>query len=129
MASQSLRRELQKPFNDYKNYPYGFSRSGDFSIRESKLLQARGSLLKALWEGRLSPESESERQFVAMLKGERPADSEEEKLWLKYLKRINRPHIGALNSGKPDNVEDDSAAELPISDDGFDLVDGTVDGD
>ena len=30
----------RKPFIDKKNYPYGFARSGDFSINESKLLQA-----------------------------------------------------------------------------------------
>ena len=28
----------RKPFIDKKNYPYGFARSGDFSINESKLL-------------------------------------------------------------------------------------------
>ena len=129
MAAQSLRERFQKPFNDYKNYPYGFSRSGDFSIRESKLLQEKGCLLQALWEGKLTPSTEEEHLFIAMLHGEREPQTAEEKLWVKYLKRINRPHIGALNSGKPDSVEDDSSDELPLDDDDVDVVDDSVDGD
>lgn len=126
MAAQSLRGKLQKQFNDYKNYPYGFSRSGDFSIRESKILQEQGRLFQALWDGSLSPESDEETRFVAMLNGQREPESEAEKVWVKYLKRINRPHIGALNSGKPDDVDDGNSDDLS-DDDTVDVVDDSVD--
>lgn len=126
MASQSLRIKLQKPFNDHKNYPYGFSRSGDFSIRESQLLQQKGNILKALWEGTLAPESDDEKAFVDMLKGNKAPETTEEKLWVKYLKRINRPHIGALNSGKPDDVEQGDEEVLAVEDD-IDVVDEGID--
>lgn len=124
MASQSLRIKLQKPFHDAQNYPYGFSRSGDFSIRESQLLQEKGGRLKALWEGVLMPETEEEKGFLAMLKGEKQPESTEEKLWLKYLKRINRPHISTLNSkpelqeAKPDE-ESSSNDDLELDDQPF----------
>ena len=39
---------LAKTFVDPANYPYGFSRSGDFSINEAKALQQYGSLISAL---------------------------------------------------------------------------------
>ena len=48
MTTLSREKLINRPFADKKHYPYGFARSGDFSISESKLLQAHGSLFAAL---------------------------------------------------------------------------------
>ena len=52
MTRESL---LKRSFNDFRNYPYGFARSGDFSIRESDALTQYGCLITALLNGDYQP--------------------------------------------------------------------------
>ena len=51
---------LKCTFSDVKNYPYGFSRSGDFSINESKALTENGCLIAGLVDGKLAPETDDD---------------------------------------------------------------------
>jgi len=69
MATMNRDQIMKKPFNDFKNYPYGFARSGDFSIRESELLAKHGSLIAALMSGELEPESAEEQSLLAVARG------------------------------------------------------------
>lgn len=96
MATNNRDLLIKKAFNDFKNYPYGFARSGDFSIRESDLLSKHGSLISALMAGEIEPESAEEQSLLAVARGEKAAESPVEKAWSKYLSRINRPKVGSM---------------------------------
>ena len=100
----------RKPFIDKKNYPYGFARSGDFSINESKLLQAHGSLFAALGDGKITPENDEEQAYLESALGHRDPATPQEKAWLKYQARINRPKTASIYGSK-------RAAEQDVDDD------------
>lgn len=101
---------LRKTFSDPKNYPYGFSRSGDFSIAESKALNEYGCLIAALVDGQLEPQSEEDKSILAAAHGIIDPKDTMQRAWLKYQKRINRPKTGSIYGTKKvlnENIEDD----------------------
>lgn len=112
---------LKRMFSDPKNYPYGFSRSGDFSINESKALSQYGCLIAALVDGKLSPETDEDKQFLASAYGKAEAESVAEKAWLKYQKRINRPKMG--------NIYGSKSVVVTADDDSVDTDDDVEDAD
>ncbi|WP_449549076.1 DUF413 domain-containing protein [Lelliottia amnigena] len=89
-------------FFDNKNYPRGFSRHGDFTIKEAQLLERYGYAFNELDLGKREPATEDEKQFVAVCRGEREPESEIERVWIKYMGRIKRPkRFHTLSGGKP----------------------------
>lgn len=96
MATLTREQLLRKPFSDHRNYPYGFSRSGDFSVRESTALLNYGSLITALLTGDLAAETDEDKALLAVAKSEKEPGNVIEKAWVKYQKRINRPKIGSV---------------------------------
>ncbi len=100
---------ITRQFSDPKHYPYGFSRSGDFSISESKLLQQHGSLIAALVDGKLAPETEDDHGYLAAAFGQREPANAVERAWVKYQQRINRPKMASIHGfSKPVATDDDS---------------------
>ena len=96
-------------FFDNKHYPRGFSRHGDFTIKEAQLLERHGYAFNELDLGKRQPVTEEEQLFVAVCRGEREPVSAEEKVWSKYVTRTRRPkRFHTLSGGKPqmDAVED-----------------------
>lgn len=71
-SGQALSKEvlLRKVFSDPKNYPYGFSRSGDFSISESKALSEYGCYIAALVDGHLQPQDQEDADVLASAHGD-----------------------------------------------------------
>ena len=67
---------VTRRFFDDKNYPRGFSRHGDYTIKESQVLEQYG-------------QAKEEKDFVAFCRGERAAETFFEKTWNKYRTRIN----------------------------------------
>ncbi len=113
--SKEIRSSFNKAFQDFKNYPYGFSRSGDFSIKESQVLESNGVWLAALADGKVEPESEEERRLISVIVGDQLPESTLERVWIKYQKRISRPHVGALSSrgiSSDDDGDDDEPLDL-----------------
>ena len=115
---------VKKLFSDAKHYPYGFSRSGDFSIAESKALQQHGCLIAALVDGQILPESDEDKAYIDSALGRKDPESAAEKAWCKYQKRINRPKCGsihgtkkAVNDGVSDSATTDDDLVLDIDDD------------
>tara|TARA_A200000113_G_C8648601_1_gene285050 strand:+ start:97 stop:468 length:372 start_codon:yes stop_codon:yes gene_type:complete len=113
----------RKPFADKKHYPYGFARSGDFSINESKLLQSYGSLFAALVDGKITPENDEEQAYLESALGHREPATPQEKAWLKYQARINRPKTASIyGSKKPavddndDDISDNSDLDIDLDD-------------
>ena len=96
----------RKPFIDKKNYPYGFARSGDFSINESKLLQGYGSLFAALVDGKITPGNDEEQAYLESALGHREPATSQEKAWLKYQARINRPKTASIYGSKRPSAEE-----------------------
>ena len=69
---------------DNKHYPRGFSRHGDFTIKEAQLLERHGYAFNELDLGKREPVTEEER------------------VWSKYMTRIKRPkRFHTLSGGKP----------------------------
>ena len=89
-------------FFDNKNYPRGFSRHGDFTIKEAQLLERHGYAFNDLELGKREPVTEDEKQFVSVCRGEREPVTEAERVWIKYMARIKRPkRFHTLSGGKP----------------------------
>ncbi|MEX1221191.1 hypothetical protein SAMN06297229_2025 [Pseudidiomarina planktonica] len=115
MATVNRELVMRKSFNDFKNYPYGFARSGDFSIRESDLLAKHGSLISALMSGELEPQNNEEQSLLQVARGEKAAESPIEKTWSKYQSRINRPKVGSMYGRS--RYTDDAFESVPDLDD------------
>ena len=112
-------RVPQKPFIDRQHFPYGFKKSGDFSITEANLLSQYGKTLAGLESGGLTPETADETHFVAMLKGEEAAENSLEKAWLKYIKLARgRKQFYTLHS----TASNQSDYDDDYSDDEFDVA-------
>ena len=107
MATVTRESLIKRIFSDPKNYPYGFSRSGDFSINESKALAQFGCLISALVDGQIEPESEEDHGYLQAAFGKKEASSPAEKAWVKYQSRINRPKLASIYGAKPADIDDD----------------------
>lgn len=79
-----------KTFQDVKNFPYGFSRSGNFSRNESELLMRGGVVATELLNGERVPDTEAQSHFLSVCRGELDASSEFERIWLKYVDLTGR---------------------------------------
>jgi len=97
MNSETL---LKRMFSDAKHYPYGFSRSGDFSIAESKALSQYGCLIAALVDGHLLPSNDEEIGFIESAFGRKKPNTTPERAWLKYQNRIHRPKYASIHGTK-----------------------------
>ncbi|NTS76937.1 DUF413 domain-containing protein [Catenovulum sp. SM1970] len=118
MAAPTKNSLLARLFSDFKNYPQGFHRSGDFSIKEADALEKYGNLLDALEKGQIQPSDDDDLHFVSVLRSECEPSHIAAKAWLKYIKRINRPKMGSIYGSKKivsDEV-DDSADDMDNSD-------------
>jgi hypothetical protein len=96
MAKLSRDFLVKRMFSDLKNYPYGFSRSGDFSISESKALAQHGCIIAALVDGQIEPQSSEDDAMLAAAFGSKEPEGATQKAWVKYQKRINRPKLGSV---------------------------------
>lgn len=99
----------QKRFFDNKNYPRGFSRHGDFTIKESQLLEKHGIALQELDNEIRKPSTPEEKAFVSVCRGKTEPSNEFEKVWLKYLNCVNKAKkFHTLSGGKPQlDITDD----------------------
>ncbi|WJG10068.1 DUF413 domain-containing protein [Aliiglaciecola sp. LCG003] len=127
MAKVTRDSLTKRVFSDVKNYPYGFSRSGDFSINESKALAQYGCLYAALVDGVITAETDEDQHFLASAFGKAEAETVSEKAWMKYQKRINRPKMASIYGNKPTLIQDDDSQDDSIDDDVEVEVDVDVD--
>lgn len=102
---------INRVFTDSKNYPYGFSRSGDFSISESQALVQSGSLIAALVDGLIAPETDEDKGLLAAAFSKKEPESLAEKAWVKYQKRISRPKLGNIYGSHHTTVEGDDTVD------------------
>lgn len=112
-------RLSDKPFIDRVKFPYGFRKSGDFSITEADLLTKYGKTLLNLESGAETPQSDDEQHFVDFISGKVPAGNSLEKAWQKYahLARGKR-HFYTLHS----TASNQSDFDEDYSDESFDVA-------
>lgn len=106
MSDTEIRLGNRK-FYDDRNYPRGFSRSGDFTISEAAIMEKYGVTCRALTNESITPESEAEHHFVAVFKGEVEATTPVEKIWKKYLSRTEQRHYFSVFGSKVNPAADD----------------------
>ena len=106
---------LSRRFDDRKRFPYGFSRSGDFTIGQSDALEKYGHLLSALVSQQVVDPNNDDRAFLAALAEGETADNELARLWFKYTS-IDRNIISAASSNKEymDVKKDKDAVDVDL---------------
>ena len=118
MKSLAIRLSV-KPFIDRLKFPYGFRKSGDFSITEADLLTKYGKTLLSLESGELSPESDDESHFVDFVNGKVPAENSVEKAWAKYVRLARgKKHFYTLHS----SASNQSDFDEDYTDEEFDVA-------
>ena len=70
---------LSKKYYDDARFPYGFSRSGEFSVSESQAIEGKGAYFKAIESGVLSDLTAEDIRISKVLKGELEASSNRRK--------------------------------------------------
>ncbi|CAA0101122.1 Uncharacterised protein [BD1-7 clade bacterium] len=70
-------------------FPYGFARSGEFTIQQVALLEEHGVAYDELHNGLRKPANDEERAFVAVCHGQRNAETPHETTWLHYCEKAN----------------------------------------
>jgi len=112
-------RPSSKPFVDRRKFPYGFKKSGDFSISEANILTTYGSTLLGLESGDLKPETADEKHFVKFVNGKAQASGSIEKTWAKYVQLARgRKQFFTLHSSASNQADYDES----YSDDEFDVA-------
>ena len=101
-------RLSSKPFIDRMKFPYGFRKSGDFSISEADILATYGKTLLALETGELRPETADEAHFVAFISGQAESANLIEKAWQKYVRLARgKRHFYTLHSSASNQADFD----------------------
>lgn len=80
-----------RKFYDDQNFPYGFNRSGEFTLSQADRLQTHGYAYQELAAGKREPQTAEEKDFVRFCLGDRQPETEHERTWNKYISLINRP--------------------------------------
>jgi uncharacterized protein len=94
---------LSKKYFDLKKFPYGFSRSGDYTIEQSQKIESHGMLITALLDGQVSNPTEDDLMLVQQIRSGNAENNELAKLWLKYL-GINRMKISVSSSATKESA-------------------------
>ncbi|MGN0903251.1 MAG: DUF413 domain-containing protein [Succinivibrio sp.] len=97
--------ESEKPFNDFQHFARGIRRSGDFTIKESELLEQCGTAMMELYNGTRTPETAEEKEFVKQIKSEDVITDRNARIFKKYLQVIQPRHLHRLCSvGSEDDL-------------------------
>ncbi|WP_286240801.1 DUF413 domain-containing protein [Neptuniibacter halophilus] len=80
-------------FSDRINFPYGFLKSGEFTITQADLLEQHGQAYSELASGLRQPAGPEEQAFVRFCQGEKPAESHHERVWQRYLHKVQGNHM------------------------------------
>lgn len=92
-------------FYDDDNFPYQFSRSGDFSLDEAELLTNCGFIMQQLHNRIMRPENEEQAHFVDVLESKTTPLYRHEQVYLKYLKLIEKKKTAISSVRKVKNTE------------------------
>lgn len=88
--------ESDKRFNDFKHFPRGLRRSGEFTVAEADSLEKYGTVMLALYQGNQAPRDEVETAFIEQVKSGAAGSNPHAKVWFKYLKVIGPKRVHRL---------------------------------
>ncbi|MBP0600951.1 MULTISPECIES: DUF413 domain-containing protein [Aeromonas] len=88
--------ESDKRFNDFKHFPRGLRRSGEFTVAEADSLEKYGTVMLALYQGNLAPRDDVESAFIEQVKSGAAGSNPHAKVWFKYLKVIGPKRVHRL---------------------------------
>ncbi|MCE9957899.1 MULTISPECIES: DUF413 domain-containing protein [Aeromonas] len=88
--------ESDKRFNDFKHFPRGLRRSGEFTVAEADSLEKYGTVMLALYQGNLAPRDDVETAFIEQVKSGAAGSNPHAKVWFKYLKVIGPKRVHRL---------------------------------
>ncbi len=88
--------ESDKRFNDFKHFPRGLRRSGEFTVAEADSLEKYGTVMLALYQGNLAPRDDVESAFIEQVKSCAAGNNPHAKVWFKYLKVIGPKRVHRL---------------------------------
>ncbi|WP_323900433.1 MaoP family protein [Aeromonas hydrophila] len=88
--------ESDKRFNDFKHFPRGLRRSGEFTVAEADSLEKYGTAMLALYQGNLAPRDDVESAFIEQVKSGTAGSNPHAKVWFKYLKVIGPKRVHRL---------------------------------
>lgn len=93
-------------FYGNSSFPYGISRSGEFSRQQAQLLESHGVAYEALYQGKRAPVNREEERFLAVCRGESEPLSEHEKVWMLFLSKAeNRSRESLFRDINPNRSE------------------------
>ncbi|CAA0116953.1 Uncharacterised protein [BD1-7 clade bacterium] len=96
------------PFYDNKTCPMGFSRSGHFTLQQATLIERYGNQLLALEDGKETPLTPEQAQFVDVCAGKKPPSTLLEKAWARYYTlRFDTCAVNPFGKAKVTIDEDD----------------------
>ena len=100
--------KTDRNFYDDEHFPYGFDRSGEFTLNQAQLLTKHGHAYKALAFSEREPVTEVEREFVDFCRSRKKAESIHEKTWKRYTDNCNTSSIyhSVALSRQSDYVDD-----------------------
>jgi uncharacterized protein YifE (UPF0438 family) len=79
-----------RKFYDDANFPYGFDRSGEFTVKQVQMLTERGCAYQELANGTRAPVTDEEHQFVEFSQGIRMAETDDERTWSRYISVLSK---------------------------------------
>lgn len=105
--------ESGRKFIDKKNFPYGFARSGEFTLQQAQLLERHGYAYSELASGQRAPVDPVEEAFVRFCHAEKEATNEHEKVWQRYMSKTSvRPFYSIAVGLSARNSEDSEPLDL-----------------
>lgn len=101
---------VTEKFQDSVNFPYGFRKSGDFSISEADILQNIGHRLFTLEQGMVEPANHVEKEFIKFCNESDEPNTKVERTWAKYKRLTSSRKFHSLNgSSKAQKVKDSNS--------------------
>lgn len=120
-------RVSSRTFTDTHRFPYGFKKSGDFSVSEANILSIYGNTLFNLEIGRLLASTQEEEQFIKCSKGLANAESAIEKAWMKYVKLArSKRHFYTMHSCRVREIESSYDDDQNYSENYIDFDDNAI---
>lgn len=108
-TNESFKTDSKFKAVDY--FPYGISRSGEFTIQQAELLEKHGYAYQSLHTGEREPVNEEERRFVAVCHGELKAETAHEQAWRRFCEKTTKKRtIITLASRSKHKISSDTAS-------------------
>ena len=112
-----------RPFSDPNRFPYGFKKSGDFTISEASILSIYGDTLFNLEIGSLLPSTPEEEHFIQCAKGQADIETSIERAWMKYAKLArSKRHFYTMHSSRArENTDIEADSDYDFDDSGVEV--------